>query len=74
MRKTEPQKTETISLDTTVITPEAFKTRMANIFYSAGKDVESCHGQMDDLMCELLRNLGYGEGIDIFEAAEKWYT
>lgn len=54
--------------------PEAFKTRMANIFYSAGDDPESCHGQMDDVMCEFFRHLGYGEGIDIFEAAEKWYA
>ena len=54
--------------------PEGFKTRMANIFYSAGDDPEICHGKMDDLMCELLRHLGYGDGIDIFESAERWYA
>jgi hypothetical protein len=56
------------------MTPKTFKTRMANLFYSSINDPEYYHGKMDELMCELLRSLGYGDGIDIFESAEKWYA
>lgn len=31
------------------------------------------HIQADELMCELLRELGYGEGVEIFEQMDKWY-
>lgn len=37
-------------------------------------DIEESHGKADDLMCRLLRELGYGDGIDIFEAMDKWYA
>ena len=60
--------------EVTPISKEAFLVRMKNIFYSSGKDVEECHAAMDDLMCEVLRSLGYGDGVDVFEAAEKWYA
>ena len=35
---------------------------------------ESRHVWMDEVMCKLLRQLGYGEGIDIFENTDKWYA
>lgn len=77
--RTCPYYTGNICLDTPAMTPEEFKERMneikpdpSNNFYNY--DVETSHSKMDDLMCELLRSLGYGEGIDIFEAAEKWYA
>jgi hypothetical protein len=54
------------------ITPEEFRNRMETI--SENYDVECGHSDMDDLMCEVLRSLGYGEGVDIFEKAEKWYA
>ena len=58
------------------ITPEIFAERMKNIqeLYSDRYDTEERHKAMDDLMCELLRELGYGEGIDIFEETSKWYA
>ena len=39
-----------------------------------GYDMEVCHRMMDQLMCEMLRNLGFEEGIDIFESTPKWYA
>ena len=54
-------------------TPAAFKSRMANIFYGYD-DPEVNHKRMDEVMCEFLRQLGYGDGVDIFESAEKWYA
>jgi hypothetical protein len=53
------------------MTPEEFKERMEKC---RSEDIEAGHGYADDLMCELLRSLGYGEGIEVFENMEKWYA
>ena len=37
-------------------------------------DEEDAHMEMDDLMLDLLRSLGYGDGVDIFENTNKWYA
>ena len=37
-------------------------------------DEEDAHRQMDGIMANLLRQLGYREGIDIFENTNKWYS
>ena len=37
-------------------------------------DPEGGHEKADSLLCEALRDLGYGEGVEIFETLEKWYT
>ena len=36
--------------------------------------VEEMHREMDELLCKTLRNLGFGEGIDIYEQNPKWYA
>lgn len=46
-----------------------YETIAANVH-----DLEEAHIFMDDLMCETLRSLGYGEGVDIFENTHKWYA
>lgn len=51
---------------------EEFAKRMAEI--AKNLDSEVGHGEADDLLCEVLRELGYGEGIDIFESMHKWYA
>ena len=40
-----------------------------------GYDVlgEAGHVEADDLMCELLKSLGYGEGVEVLEDMDKWY-
>lgn len=35
---------------------------------------EDAHIEMDDVMCDTLKKLGFGEGIEIFEDTEKWYS
>lgn len=37
-------------------------------------DPEYVHGEMDDLLCEVLESLGYGEGVEIFRNTYKWYA
>ena len=56
------------------MTPESFEAKMREIDRSRGGDPESAHGAADDLMCELLRSLGYGKGVSVFENMAKWYA
>lgn len=56
------------------LTPEEFARQMRGLFPASGHDEEAAHSCADALMCGLLRSLGYGEGADIFEAADKWYA
>lgn len=37
-------------------------------------DIEGAHSEADSIMCDLLRELGYGDGVDIFQEANKWYA
>lgn len=53
-------------------TPEEFKQMMKEI--AKKNDTEKGHIEADHLMCDLLRELGYQEGADIFEEMGKWYS
>ena len=63
-----------------MMTPEEFEQKMNDIstgsFYGTDRmyDEEDMHRDMDNIMCNLLRDLGYGKGIDIFEDTPKWYS
>lgn len=58
------------------MSPEEFKKRMNNLAESHQKrlGLEGTHIFMDELMCEVLRELGYSEGVDIFMNTEKRYA
>jgi hypothetical protein len=53
-------------------TPERFKEMMAEIAMS--DDTELRHYRADKLMAAVLNQLGYSEGIKIFESMGKWYS
>ena len=55
-----------------VITPEVFKANMQK--FADDYDTEGAHSDADKLMCELLTELGYGEGVEIFKRMERWYA
>lgn len=55
------------------IAPALFAETMRSILY-VGRDAEATHRGMDHLMCDVLRSMGYDEGIDVFERALKWYV
>lgn len=69
-------------MGTLLLTPEEFAKMMKDIsdklvnppecrpYY----DEEDAHIEMDYLMCNLLRSLGYGDGVDIFENTDKWWA
>ena len=54
------------------VTPAEFAERMRQIAKTT--DPESGHQFADDLLCEVLRSLGYGEGVKIFEGMMRWYA
>jgi len=61
------------------MTPEEFKQEMDKRSKTPwpdwhGIDQEAAHSAMDDLMCQVLEELGYVDGIKIFKAADKWYA
>ena len=37
-------------------------------------DNELFHIKADELMCKLLIELGYGQGVEVFLDAPKWYS
>jgi len=37
-------------------------------------DTETGHGDADDLLCDLLRELGYNELVDKYNDVAKWYS
>lgn len=64
-----------------VMTPEEFKLAMLDASLTTYEfeghhyiDHETAHEKMDDLMCQVLKELGYGDGIDIFSVTTKWYA
>ena len=55
-----------------IMSPQCFADAMQTIM--TFEDTECGHIHADDLMCYLLRQLGYSEGVDVFENADKWYS
>jgi hypothetical protein len=56
-----------------VMSPAEFAERMRKIAEVVG-DPEMSHGEGDQLMTDLLCQLGYGEGSDVFDKMPKWYA
>jgi hypothetical protein len=60
------------------LTPEEFAAKMLEIFGGDPTkgiyDEEGAHLRADELMCGLLRQLGYGAGVNTFQSASKWYA
>lgn len=55
-------------------TPEEFKHEIEEIIETECRDEETSHVRMDELMRRVLTELGYGEGIILFENQPKWYA
>ena len=63
--------------DGQIMTPEQFRDKMAEIYHEwwiEKDDEEAGHIYMDALMMDILIKLGYGDGVDIFKNAKKWYA
>ena len=53
------------------MTPDEFARRMYEI---SNVGPEEGHIEADALMCQVLRELGYDAGVEIFERMPKWYA
>ena len=61
------------------MTPEDFKHKMLDIYPRPDVDggpysTEMAHVVADELMCKVLKGLGYGEGVDAYRKADKWHA
>jgi len=56
------------------MTPKEFKEKIQEIIEKYDWDTEDCHFKMDNLMCEVLSELGYKDGVALFKEADKWYS
>ena len=54
--------------------PNEFKSRMQRLSEDYADDPEILHREADNLICQLLSDLGYGEGIDIYNKMDIWYA
>lgn len=54
--------------------PKEFAEKMAVIAKYNDRDEESSHVEADDLMCEVLTELGYRDGIEIYRKMTLWYA
>ena len=64
---------------TDVMTPEEFRLKMieASLIkskYGNSIDKEVAHIAADNLMCELLEELGYVDGVKVFYDTNRWYA
>ena len=50
------------------MTPKEFAIKMVAL---KSDDFECSHGEMDALMCELLKSLGYTDGVKVFQGQGK---
>ena len=54
-----------------MITPEEFERRMKEI--AKERNADDRHYKADCLMTDLLKELGYGDGIKVYDEFDKYY-
>ena len=66
--------TERTVSETTALRADKFAEEIKEAAERYANDVDIAHSIADGIMCDLLRELGYGKGVDIFEDMPKWYS
>ncbi len=56
------------------MSPKEFEKELCRIFKEHSWDLEMLHAEADDLMCKVLTEKGYGEGVKMFLDQEMWYA
>lgn len=72
-----PQLKKTVYKKQPPLSPEHFANEMAKIhkdYLIDREDEELCHIEMDNLIINMLVDLGYEDGAYIFEHTKKWYA
>ena len=60
-----------ISTSIKPITKDEFTVQMSVL--RTDTDIERRHKKMDALLCDVLCSLGYGDGVEVFKSAGRWY-
>ena len=53
---------------------DAYLDKMRNAVDESRIDAETAHRNGDDILCDLLRELGFNDIVDEFELIRKWYA
>ena len=56
------------------MSPKEFLDAMQTIAQYNESDPDGSHSEADDLMCRVLKQLGYGVGVSVFENMDKEYS
>lgn len=57
-----------------LLNPDEFLAELKAIKHRQEGDPETCHIEMDEILCQTLSALGYDEGIKYFRTTPKWYS
>lgn len=55
------------------MSPKEFAEAMQKLEDSS-LDTEACHVAADELMCNVLKERGFKDGVTTFEQMERWYA
>lgn len=59
-------------LDDVLLSPKRFAERVQQIIQEEGEDYERSHTRLDELLCQVLEQNGYGDGVNIYRKTPKW--
>ena len=54
------------------MSPETFEAQVRNIIQNCGEDYEMAHDKLDELLCQVLEQNGYHEGVNAYRKTPKW--
>lgn len=50
------------------------ETAIAQLKEAAKRDTEAAHSIADDVLCDLLKSLGYEDVVEAWREVDKWYA
>jgi len=53
---------------------EKYKNKLKEIIKIGEYDPEEAHFRADKVLCEILKELGYGDIVELWEEVPKWYA
>lgn len=59
-------------VDDAYFSPKEFAERVHQIIQEEGEDYERSHTRLDELLCQVLEQNGYGDGVNIYRKTPKW--
>ena len=57
-----------------MVTPYEFKKKVMRIIKRHSGDTEYVHIELDIYLWEVMRSIGYGDGVDLIESQTLWYS